>query len=122
MACSDGKTWVTHSGNSRGRTSQGSRWRDLLAVNPGIVDANHIAAGSQIYLPAVASSLRTASKIMVRRGETLTRIAQTQFGHAAYWSCIAHANPAIQECQSDLPRPVALPPRQLRAVAFPTAV
>jgi len=27
---------------------KGPRWRDLLAVNPGIVDANHIAAGSQI--------------------------------------------------------------------------
>ncbi|PYU77801.1 MAG: peptidoglycan-binding protein LysM, partial [Acidobacteria bacterium] len=33
----------------------------------------------------------------VRRGETLTRIAQTQFGHAAYWSCIARANPTIRD-------------------------
>ncbi|OLD83445.1 MAG: hypothetical protein AUF67_00945 [Acidobacteria bacterium 13_1_20CM_58_21] len=76
---------------------KGPRWRDLLALNPRIVDANHIAAGSQIYLPAAVSSVRTTSRIMVRRGETLTSIAQTQFGHAAYWSCIAHANPAIQD-------------------------
>ena len=82
---------------ARQNLGKGPRWRDLLAANPGIVDANHIAAGSQIYLPAAVSSLRTASKIMVRRGETLTSIAQTQFGHAAYWSCIAHANPAIQD-------------------------
>ena len=82
---------------ARQNLGKGPRWRDLLAVNPGIVDANNIAAGSQIYLPAAVSSLRTASKIMVRRGETLTRIAQAQFGDAAYWSCIAHANPAIQD-------------------------
>ena len=76
---------------------KGLRWHDLLAVNPGIVDANHIVAGSQIYLPAVVSSLRTATKITVRKGDTLSKIAQTQLGHASYWSCIAHANPAVHD-------------------------
>ena len=75
----------------------GPRWHDLLAVNPGIVDANHIVAGSQIYLPAAGISLRTATKITVRRGDTLSKIAQTQLGHASYWSCIAMANPAIRD-------------------------
>ena len=76
---------------------KGLRWHDLLAVNPGILDANHIVAGSQIYLPAVVSSLRTATKITVRKGDTLSRIAQTQLGHAAFWSCIAQANPAVRD-------------------------
>jgi nucleoid-associated protein YgaU len=76
---------------------QGFRWHDLLAVNPGILDANHIVAGSQIYLPAAGSSLRTATKITVRKGDTLSKIAQTQLGHASYWSCIAHANPAVRD-------------------------
>ena len=76
---------------------RGPRWHDLLAVNPGIVDANHIVAGSQIYLPAPGASLRTAAKITVRRGDTLSKIAQTQLGHASYWSCIAMANPAIRD-------------------------
>jgi nucleoid-associated protein YgaU len=76
---------------------KGVRWRDLLSVNPSIVDANHIVAGSQIYLPAGASSARTATKITVKKGETLTSIAQAQFGHASYWSCIVHANPAVQD-------------------------
>jgi nucleoid-associated protein YgaU len=74
---------------------KGLRWHDLLAVNPGIVDANHIVAGSQIYLPAAVSSLRTAAKITVRKGDTLSKIAQTQLGHASYWSCIARANPTV---------------------------
>lgn len=73
------------------------RWHDLLAINPGILNANHIVAGSQIYLPAAVSSLRTATKLTVRKGETLSKIAQTQLGHASYWSCIAHANPAVRD-------------------------
>jgi len=76
---------------------KGLRWHDLLAVNPGIVDANHIVAGSQIYVPAAVSSLRAATKITVRKGDTLSKLAQTQLGHASYWSCIAHANPAVHD-------------------------
>jgi nucleoid-associated protein YgaU len=74
---------------------KGIRWREIVAVNPAIVDANRIEAGSQIFLPSIAASFRTATKILVRKGDTLTSIAHTQFGHASYWSCIAQANPAI---------------------------
>ena len=76
---------------------RGIRWRDLLAVNPGIADGNHIAAGSQIYLPATVSPLRAATKLTVRQGDTLTKIAQTQLGHASFWACIAQANPAVHD-------------------------
>jgi nucleoid-associated protein YgaU len=74
---------------------KGLRWRDILAVNPAIVDANRIEAGSQIFLPSIASSFRTATRIIVHKDDTLTSIAHTQFGRASYWSCIAQANPAI---------------------------
>jgi len=77
--------------------SKGLRWHDLLAANPAIVDANHIVAGSQIFLPAIASGFRTATRIIVQKGDTLTAIAYAQFGHASYWSCIAEANPAIRD-------------------------
>jgi len=76
---------------------KGLRWHDLLAVNPGIVDVNRIVAGSQVYLPASVLSLRTATKITVRKGDTLSKIAQSQLGHASYWSCIAQANPTIRD-------------------------
>ncbi len=79
------------------KLGKGLRWHDLLAVNPGIVDANHIAVGSQIYLPAGVSPLRTATKITVQKGDTLSNIAQTRLGHASFWSCIAHANPTIHD-------------------------
>ncbi len=76
---------------------KGLRWRELLSVNPAIRDANQIKAGSQIFLPAAASSARTATKITVKKGDTLTSIAQAHFGHASYWSCIAQANPTVRD-------------------------
>jgi len=76
---------------------KGLRWHDLLSLNPGIADANRIVAGSRIYLPAAVSSGRTATKITVKKGDTLTSIAQARFGHASYWPCIAHANPSVPD-------------------------
>jgi nucleoid-associated protein YgaU len=76
---------------------KGQCWRELLSVNPGIVDANHVEAGSQIYVPVAVSAFRTATRITVRNGDTLSKIAQTQLGHASFWSCIARANPAIAD-------------------------
>jgi len=93
---------------------KGLRWHDLLAVNPGIVDANHLVAGSQVYLPAAISSSRTATKITVRKGDTLSKIAQSQFGHASYWSCIAQANPAIHDANVIFEGQVLLLPANCR--------
>jgi nucleoid-associated protein YgaU len=75
---------------------RGLRWHDLLSANPGILDPNHIVAGSQIVLPASISSLRTAGRLTVRTGDTLSQIAQSQLGHASYTACFARANPAIR--------------------------
>src|SRR5947199_4632314 len=74
---------------------KGTRWQELLSVNPAISDADQIKAGSQIFLPAVSS--RTATKVTVKKGDTLTSIAQAHFGHASSWSCIAQANPAVRD-------------------------
>ena len=72
---------------------KGSRWHELLSVNPAIRDANQIKAGSQVFLPAAVS----ATKITVKKGDTLTSIARAHLGHASYWSCIAQTNPAIRD-------------------------
>jgi nucleoid-associated protein YgaU len=76
---------------------KGLRWHELLSANPGILDPNHIVAGSQIVLPASISSLRTPTKFTVRTGDTLSQIAQTELGHASYAACIARANPAVRD-------------------------
>ena len=76
---------------------KGARWQELLSVNPAIRDANQIKAGSPIFLPAAVSSSRTATKITVKKGDTLTSIAHAHFGHASCWSSIAQANPAVSD-------------------------
>jgi nucleoid-associated protein YgaU len=76
---------------------QGLRWRDFLAVNPGILNPDHIVAGTQLYLPAAVSPFGVSTKFTVRQGDTLWSIAQAQFGRASAWSCIAQANPAIRD-------------------------
>ena len=93
---------------------EGLRWHDLVAVNPAIVDPNHIVAGSHIFLPAIASRFRTATRIIVRKGDTLSDIARTYFGHASRWSCIAEANPAIRDANLIYESQVLLLPASCR--------
>jgi nucleoid-associated protein YgaU len=89
---------------------RGLRWHDLVSANPGILDPNHIVAGSQIVLPASISSLHSATKFTVRAGDTLSQIAQSQLGHASYAECIARTNPSIQDANRIFPGQVLLLP------------
>lgn len=82
---------------------RGSRWPELLALNPRILDPNHIGAGTQIYLPLASNASRAPLKIQVRAGDTLWGIARAQFGRGALWGCIASVNPQIQDASHILP-------------------
>jgi nucleoid-associated protein YgaU len=82
---------------------QGLRWHDLLEVNPNIRNANHIRAGAKILLPSAASSARTATTMTVQKGDSLSKIARAQFGHASSWSCIAQRNPSITDANLIFP-------------------
>ncbi len=93
---------------------KGARWQELLSVNPAIRDANQIKAGSPIFLPAAVSSSRTATKITVKKGDTLTSIAHGHFGHASCWSSIAQANPAVSDANLILEGQVLLVPAACR--------
>jgi nucleoid-associated protein YgaU len=91
---------------------RGSRWRELLEVNPAIENPNRIAAGVQINIPTRYSGSRTALKISVRKGDTLWKIAQTTFGRGAFWPCIARANPLLLDAnQIDVGQELIVPGR-----------
>jgi nucleoid-associated protein YgaU len=81
---------------ARQSLGQGSRWRDVLAINPQLPVADHIEEGSQIYLPKAVSS-RTAITLTVQNGDSLSKIARAHFGHASSWHCIASANHSIAD-------------------------
>jgi nucleoid-associated protein YgaU len=76
---------------------RGSRWQELLAANPGIVDPTRIAAGTEIVVPAKLTTLKSDVRVTVKEGDTLSRIAQFTYGPAAAWRCIAQANPEIAD-------------------------
>jgi nucleoid-associated protein YgaU len=79
----------------------GHRWHEIVAINPSIVDPQHLVPGMTINIfaatPAapVAPSEPTNSKLTVRKGDSLWRIAQIKLGFGGFWGCIAKANPMI---------------------------
>ena len=72
----------------------GTRWRELIAMNPEISDPNVIQVGERIRLSAKDS--QNARQVVIRAGDTLWNVAQTQFGDARALSCIAHENPQLR--------------------------
>jgi LysM repeat protein len=79
---------------------RGSRWHELLAANPGILDPTHLAAGTKIAVPNETTKLanrKSETKIVVEKGDMLTKIAQSQYRRATAWRCIVQANPEIRD-------------------------
>jgi nucleoid-associated protein YgaU len=78
---------------------RGSRWHELLAANPTIVDPTRLEVGTSVVVPNEALSLKTAEKsvVVVWRGDSLTKIAQANYGRASAWRCVANANPEITD-------------------------
>jgi nucleoid-associated protein YgaU len=79
----------------------GHRWHEIVAINPSIVDPQHLVPGMTINILAatpaapVAPREPTDSKLTVRKGDSLWRIAQIKLGFGGFWGCIAKANPVI---------------------------
>ncbi len=72
----------------------GARWRELADLNPEISDPNLIRTGEWIRFTGNDS---TGSKqVVVRSGDTLTSVAQAEFGNARAFTCIAQANPQLE--------------------------
>jgi nucleoid-associated protein YgaU len=76
---------------------RGTRWQELMAANPGIVDPTRITPGTEIVVPARVTGLKSDLKVTVKDGDTLSRIARATYGYAAAWRCIAQANPEIAD-------------------------
>lgn len=93
------RTVTVRSGDTLWKIAQenlghGARWREVLAANPAITSPEALKAGMQINLPADVREPR-ASKVKVNAGDTLTKIAQAQYGKAGYWRCILNGNPSL---------------------------
>jgi LysM repeat protein len=101
------KTVRTQPGDSLWKLAQqnlgrGSRWPELVAVNPRIADPNKISIGAELNLPAAAATTSrrkatnsAAFSIKVRKGDTLWSLAKSTLSRASAWPCLAAANPSI---------------------------
>jgi len=79
------------------RLGDGRRWKELLPLNPGLRDANALEIGSQIIVPSSVAPPPAPTEYNVRHGDTLWTIAQTQLHRGSAWSCIARANPELND-------------------------
>jgi nucleoid-associated protein YgaU len=78
----------------------GHRWHELAAVNPSIVNPEHIVPGTSINIAAAAPvvpSVPGDSAVTVHKGDSLWKIAQKKLGFGGFWGCIAKANPVIHD-------------------------
>ncbi|HEY8714555.1 MAG TPA: LysM peptidoglycan-binding domain-containing protein, partial [Candidatus Acidoferrum sp.] len=79
----------------------GHRWKEIAAANPGIANPKHIVPGMALNVagsvPAtpMTPSAPANSKVLVHKGDSLWKIAQTKLGSGGFWGCIAKANPMI---------------------------
>jgi nucleoid-associated protein YgaU len=84
---------------------RGSRYPELLAVNPRIANPNQIRSGAQLNLPVVDASgvpdrsaqTNAATIITVRKGDTLWKLAKSNLGRSSAWPCLASANPSLRD-------------------------
>jgi nucleoid-associated protein YgaU len=74
----------------------GNRWRELAELNPEISDPNIIHVGDAIRLASPSQETQSAKRFVVRSGDTLSSVAQTEFGNARAFPCIASANPNLR--------------------------
>ncbi len=89
----------------------GKHWRKIAAVNPQLSDPNLIRIGEWIRLPQGESNA-VAKQVRVQKADSLWKVAQAELGSGQAWSCIAQANPQIQDVNLIYPGQIlALPAR-----------
>jgi len=83
----------------------GKDWSRIAAENPELSDPNRIQVGQQLRLPAAATSLASSpasipassqTLVQVQPGDSLWKLAASQMGSGSAWSCLAAANPQIE--------------------------
>ncbi|HEY1483663.1 MAG TPA: LysM peptidoglycan-binding domain-containing protein, partial [Candidatus Acidoferrum sp.] len=83
---------------ARRRFGKGSRWTEFLASNPAIVDPNLLQPGAVLVVPntELHPRVQPPNTITVQTGDSLWKLAAYYLGKGSAWTCIAGANPQLQ--------------------------
>jgi nucleoid-associated protein YgaU len=95
---------------SRQILGKGSLWQEWLSRNPHVGDPRRLQPGMTLLVPVaaavavptanapanVALGAKSQGTVSVQSGDSLWRIAVKHYGRGASWSCLAQANPAVQ--------------------------
>lgn len=88
----------------------GARWPELAKLNPEIADPNLVRIGEWVRVPGEKHDA-AEHKVVVQPGDTLSKVAQDEFGNARAFTCIAEANPALRTADRIYPgETLVLPP------------
>jgi nucleoid-associated protein YgaU len=87
---------------ARRRFGKGSRWSEFLASNPAIVDPNFLQPGAVLVVPntELRPRVQPPNSITVRTGDSLWKLAAYHLGKGSAWTCIAAANPQLQNANT----------------------
>lgn len=80
----------------------GAKWHAILAANPQLSDPNRIQIGERLALPRETQT-QTAAAHRVERGDSMWKLAQANLGSGVAWSCIAQANPQVENADRIYP-------------------
>lgn len=101
---------------------KGSAWPRIAEANPELKDPNHIQPGQTLRLPGTAagtssSSSSTEHMVRVQAGDSLWRLAASQLGAGNAWTCLAAANPQIENANRIYPGQLLVIPTNCSAGA-----
>lgn len=79
----------------------GSRWKELRSLNPDSPNSSEILrSGARVWVPegnAIHAKTPRPSQVRVKAGDSLWTLAREQLGRGSSWTCLASANPQIQD-------------------------
>jgi nucleoid-associated protein YgaU len=83
---------------ARRRFGKGSRWSEFLASNPAIVDPRLLQPGTVLVVPntKLRPRVQPPNTVTVRTGDSLWKLAAAHLGQGPAWTCVAAANPQLQ--------------------------
>jgi nucleoid-associated protein YgaU len=82
---------------SRKYFGSGIRWQQWLASNPEVRNPRRIQPGMRLIVPQPpVSTHATAATLVIHSGDSLWKVAASQYGNGASWPCLLRANPSLR--------------------------